>query len=346
MYVCVYSSAFRHTRFACLCVRIQLHFDTLVSLVCVFSVYYMGIPVIDYTQLDSSCDQVMEACETWGFFILTNVFPPENFVAGIDMCAQLFTVSSFEKAACKSGGRKLRGYFSVGDENVEGLIDHYGSYNEGGADHKEGWEFGRPGSNLGSSRACRLFSGVDNSWPSSFPKFQQFATQYYKEILGVGTRVLTLIEKVSSIPILAACDNPTTTLRFLHYWPPPANMPESVGIGAHRDYGLITLLMVDDCGGLEILDEDGKWMKVPVISNSIIVNIGDMLMLWTNGRFKSNIHRVIHRGTKHRYSIPFFLEPNMQTVIKTQTGESFGTCEEILTSFYIKSGLLKPEMLV
>jgi isopenicillin N synthase-like dioxygenase len=59
----------------------------------------------------------------------------------------------------------------------------------------------------------------------------------------------------------------------------------------------------------------GDWLDVPYIPNSFAVNSGDMMAGWTNGRFKSTPHRAVPPGGRHRYAIPFFLGPHLDTVI-------------------------------
>ena len=79
---------------------------------------------------------------------------------------------------------------------------------------------------------------------------------------------------------------------------------------------MITLLATDDTPGLQILTKDGTWMDVPPKENAFIVNIGDMLERWSNGLYKSTVHRVLTSGEKERYSMPFFFEPSFDTVVE------------------------------
>jgi isopenicillin N synthase-like dioxygenase len=78
--------------------------------------------------------------------------------------------------------------------------------------------------------------------------------------------------------------------------------------------GAITLLMQDDSGGLEVLNDATKeWVPVEPNPDAYVVNIGDMLSLWTKNIYKSNTHRVINKSTKDRYSVPFFFDGNTDT---------------------------------
>jgi isopenicillin N synthase-like dioxygenase len=64
-------------------------------------------------------------------------------------------------------------------------------------------------------------------------------------------------------------------------------------------------------GGLEVLNEAAnEWVPVPPNPDAYVVNIGDMLSMWTKNAYKSAVHRVINKGNKDRYSVPFFVDGN------------------------------------
>ena len=79
---------------------------------------------------------------------------------------------------------------------------------------------------------------------------------------------------------------------------------------------MLTLLLTDENPGLQIFTNDGKWIDAPYKKGALIVNVGDMLERWTNGLFKSTVHRVLSSGKSERYSIPFFYDPNFDTEVK------------------------------
>jgi isopenicillin N synthase-like dioxygenase len=83
------------------------------------------------------------------------------------------------------------------------------------------------------------------------------------------------------------------------------------------DYGCVTLLLADSTtGALQVKAKDGTWITANPIDGAFVVNIGDMMERWTNGLWKSTLHRVIHKGSNYRVSVPFFFEPNFEAVIK------------------------------
>jgi isopenicillin N synthase-like dioxygenase len=112
----------------------------------------------------------------------------------------------------------------------------------------------------------------------------------------------------------------------LLYYPPPKNTAslsrvspaeDQIGLGAHSDYECFTLLLTSSTPGLEVLKPSGRWYIADHKPGALIVNVGDFLMRWTNGLYKSTVHRVVNRSTDVRYSVPFFFSVNYDTVIET-----------------------------
>jgi isopenicillin N synthase-like dioxygenase len=107
------------------------------------------------------------------------------------------------------------------------------------------------------------------------------------------------------------------SLRLLHY-PPQRPDEEGVHLGAraHTDTNAFTILAQDDNGGLEIKNRDGEWVAVPPLPGTFVVNVGEVLKVWTDAVFSSTLHRVINRSGRERYSIPFFMYPSYDAVIQ------------------------------
>jgi isopenicillin N synthase-like dioxygenase len=86
----------------------------------------------------------------------------------------------------------------------------------------------------------------------------------------------------------------------------PATKEDSTGTRAHQDVGCITFVLQDGVGGLEVLRPDGGWAPVEPVEGSIVVNIGDVVQVLSNDKFRSVMHRVVRKPTAHRYSLIFF----------------------------------------
>lgn len=120
--------------------------------------------------------------------------------------------------------------------------------------------------------------------------------------------------------------HPGGIARLLYYPAPKTPQPtptpssseeEQIGLGAHSDYECFTLLLSSSTPGLEILKPSGKWHRASYIPEAFIVNVADFLMRWTNGVYKSTIHRVVNRSNEVRYSVPFFFSINYEEVVET-----------------------------
>jgi isopenicillin N synthase-like dioxygenase len=116
--------------------------------------------------------------------------------------------------------------------------------------------------------------------------------------------------------------HPGGIARLLYYPPPRRAQPqppnkEQIGLGAHSDYECFTLLLTSSTPGLEILKPSGNWHIAAYEPDAFIVNVADFLMRWTNGLYKSTVHRVVNRSTEARYSVPFFFSVNYDTVVET-----------------------------
>ncbi len=102
--------------------------------------------------------------------------------------------------------------------------------------------------------------------------------------------------------------DPLSLFRMFHYPAPSAAQDQSWGVGEHTDYGLLTVLKQDSCGGLEV-KTPGGWVEAPPIPGTFVCNLGDMLDRMTGGRYRSTPHRVRNVSGRSRYSWPFFFDP-------------------------------------
>lgn len=172
-----------------------------------------------------------------------------------------------------------------------------------------------------------------NIWPSTdlIPEeaFQKPAEEYFAKMFALSLKVMEVI--ALGMPygpkvFEEFCSNDAVaSIRLLHYPPDKSNDERQLGAGAHTDFGAITLLLQDGIGGLQVWNyTDGVWVDVVPNPDAFVVNVGDMLQMWTSGRYKSSLHRVINRGGKDRYSVPFFFDGNVDCVLKPLDGSDMG----------------------
>ncbi|KAG9842165.1 Clavaminate synthase-like protein, partial [Aureobasidium melanogenum] len=151
--------------------------------------------------------------------------------------------------------------------------------------------------------------------------FRTTSMEYYNEMHALARDVLTVIAQTLDLKddyFNEFTTGAVATLRYLHYPPQPADSDEKLarGIGAHTDFGSVTLLMQGDVDGLQVYDkEHNEWLDVVPVKGAYVVNLGNMFMRWANDRYISNLHRVINKSGKERYSVPFFYSGNPDYVI-------------------------------
>jgi isopenicillin N synthase-like dioxygenase len=278
------------------------------------------IPVIDVGPLLGSDEgqiatvaaRIGEVCRSIGFFYVTNHGIPDDVIAAmIEQSKRFFDLplaikSKYDIDICQ----RHRGYVPVGGLAADPTAE---------ADLQEGYEVSLelPESDP-DYRAGNIMYGP-NLWPTELPGFREEVYAYYEAVLALGRRVLGAFEIALGLPrgyFDDKTDKPMGQLRLIHY--PPQQGPiceRRVGIGAHSDYECFTLLL-QTAAGLQVRNVQGDWVEAPPLPGTLVVNIGDMMMRWTNGQFVSTGHRVINTSGGSRYSFPFFFGANFETVVR------------------------------
>jgi isopenicillin N synthase-like dioxygenase len=157
-------------------------------------------------------------------------------------------------------------------------------------------------------------------WPSAMPDLKPRMMAYYDKVNVLGYELLKLFELALGLradELKAFFKKDMNSLRLLHY-PPQKPDEDGVHLGAraHTDTNAFTILAQDSNGGLEIRNRDNEWVAVPPIAGTLVVNVGEVLKVWSDGIFSSTLHRVINRSGRRRYSIPFFMYPSYDALIQ------------------------------
>ena len=158
-----------------------------------------------------------------------------------------------------------------------------------------------------------------NKWPSGLPGFRESVTEYMKVMEALGWRMLPLYAIALNLPpdyFNPLFDKSDTPCRFGHYPPNLESGPNQFGAAPHTDAGFLTLLPQALEPGLEILTQSRHWIPAPVRPGEILVNGGNCLVRFTNGRFLATPHRVRGGLPRDRYSIPLFYNPNFDAVVE------------------------------
>lgn len=169
----------------------------------------------------------------------------------------------------------------------------------------------------GDPRFGRALQGP-NQWPPNVPGFRETVTAYNAALKTLARNFSHVIARALGLKPNALdryFENPTTFLRLLHYPSQPNAAADEFGSAPHTDYGFITILLQDAVGGLEVRKRGGGWMRATPIPGTFVLNVGDILSRWTNGRWQSTPHRVQNRTRLDRYSVPFFFDPDMAETI-------------------------------
>lgn len=274
------------------------------------------LPIIDVSGLSASRPETRAAvgaalrgaCLDKGFFYVTGHGVPQGLIAAVLAESKAF----FDQPmARKQAIDKALSFCNRGYEPLKGQTLEPGAP----PDLKEGFYIG-PDLPLDDPRVvARRFNRGPNLWPTDLPGFRPTMQAYFAAMLDLGARLMRGIALSLDLPEdhFSVFDrDPLATLRLLHYPPQPASAaPGEKGCGAHTDFGSLTLLLQDDVGGLQVWDEaGGTWIHAPPVAGAYVVNLGDLIARWTNGRYRSTLHRVVNVSGRERYSVPFFYTGN------------------------------------
>jgi isopenicillin N synthase-like dioxygenase len=254
------------------------------------------------------------AFETTGFATIVGHGVDEDLLEKLYRSASaFFALPTDEKLACVAPEKtKGRGYLPIGVESVAATLS-----GETPPDLCEALVF-RPPSREGTGRAA-------NIWPKNPPSLEPLVRAYSDAVFGLTQTLMRMSALALDLPedhFAGAYKDPSLVLRLVNY--PDQETPPRKGqlrYGAHHDYGGLTILRQDAApGGLEIADHDGNWHDAALTPHSFVINVGDLMSRWTNGRWRSTLHRVVNpprelTGSTRRLSIVTFTGPNENTEV-------------------------------
>lgn len=273
------------------------------------------LPVIDIASLFSEDQearltvalQMGRAARDNGFFyIVGHGIPKELRHRLIEQAKQFFDLTLERKMALYIGhSRNHRGYVPQGEE----------VFAAGTKDRKEAFDLAKdlPVDDLDVLAETPMLG--PNVWPD-LPGFREDVSAYYDSAIQLGHALFRGFALALGLPenyFEAFVTKPPSQLRMIHY-PFNPDAVDEVGIGAHTDYECFTILL-STSPGLEVMNQGGKWIDAPPVEDGFVVNIGDMMEIWTNGEFVATSHRV-RKVQEERYSFPLFCLCDYHTVVK------------------------------
>ena len=282
------------------------------------SISFDKIPIIDISEIytengfEKVANKLVLTARSIGFFYIKGHGVSLDVITQAFKASKMFFELPLEKKASIKVDVNQRGWMGKGMTKLEGAKTH---------DSKEvffwGWDV--------DSTDQDVVDGVPmvfpNQWPDQVAPFLRTdILPYYNAIIELGRIVLSALSYGLGKPknfFDAAYKKPLGRGQLVYY--PPMSSKDlkehRFGAASHTDFGVLTILLQDMQGGLQVLNQNDEWIEAPPIENSFVCNIGDLLERWTNGDLKSTKHRVINLNKSARYSIPIFCDPASQTII-------------------------------
>ncbi|MHA6669792.1 isopenicillin N synthase family dioxygenase [Homoserinimonas sp. A447] len=283
----------------------------------------MRLPVLDLSRLDEGAmeadafrTELREATHEYGFFYLTGHGVPQELLDdAITTARDFFNLPVEEKMSIENlKSPHFRGYTRIGGELTLGKTDWREQIDIGPEreaipkepDTPDYWVLEGP-----------------NQWPDALPHLRDVVTRWQDQLNAVSLKLMQAwAQSLGAEPTFfdeAFKERPSTLIKIVRY--PGKDDPEpQQGVGAHKDFGVLTLLYVEDGkAGLQV-EKDGEWIDAPPLNGAFVVNIGELLEVATGGYLKATNHRVVSpKAGDDRISVPFFYAPALDEMIPTLT---------------------------
>jgi isopenicillin N synthase-like dioxygenase len=278
-----------------------------------------SVPIIDIapltggdrTHTQAAVERIRVACLDWGFFQVLGHGISNTLINQVWQQTKAFFALPLDAKETVSRTRdNSRGYYNR-------------ELTKNTRDMKEVFDFGnKPYPELSDNDPANLTRDGYNQWPhvALLADFESTMIEYYHACEIVALKLLEAIAQGLGFPpdrlVQNFVGNHTSFLR-LNYYPshdPLASTEKAaasghLGVHHHSDAGALTVLLQDEVGGLQVL-RTGKWFPVEPVVGSLVINIGDIVQVWTNDLYKAPLHRVLASKGQARYSLPFFYNPS------------------------------------
>ncbi|OBI54824.1 isopenicillin N synthase family oxygenase [Mycobacterium sp. E796] len=271
-----------------------------------------ALPVVDLRAAPGALREgLRDAAHEIGFFYLVGHDVPGELAARLLAAARrLFALPEADKdAIAMVRSPHFRGYTRLGGELTRGRVDWREQIDLG----PERPPIGGPG------KPDYLWLQGPNQWPEAVPELPGIVGEWDAALSAVARTLLRhWAASLGSPPDVfdaAFADAPATLIKIIRY---PARAASPQGVGAHRDAGVLTLLLAEPGSrGLQVRPaRGGDWVDVPPVDGAFIVNIGELLEVATGGYLRATEHRV-HLGgpAEERISVPYFFNPRLDAQI-------------------------------
>ncbi|MCX5406911.1 isopenicillin N synthase family oxygenase [Streptomyces sp. NBC_00335] len=282
-----------------------------------------SLPVLDLSQADDPAlrdsfrKELHAAARDSGFLHLTGhgVTAAET-TRILDLTRAFFALPEADRLAVSNlNSPHFRGYTRIGHELTGGASDWRDQLDVGAE---------REAREVGPDDPAYLWLEGPNQWPAALPELRDAVLAWQSRLAAVAHRLLQELLASIGAPAdffdAAFADRPHLHTKLIRY---PGSAPTGTdqGVGAHKDYGFLTLLLQDSVGGLQVV-RDGAFLDVPPLPGAFVVNLGELLEIATEGYLTATDHRVVSpAGAVERFSVPFFYNPRLDAVIETVPGD-------------------------
>ena len=271
------------------------------------------IPVVDLRgSAECYTAEISDALESIGFVAVTgHGIPAAQFETMRSLLRELFDLPDNVKTRDRITRDNYRGFVPLGfftpnrDDPNAPAPDRYEAF-------KLHWEVAH------DDPACAESPIYGpNRWVPEVSNMRSIVLDYWASCDRLAGRLLGVLERTLGLDAGALQDRftkPVTNMTLLHY-PPTDPRTDAHGIHPHKDTNVLTVLHPDPVGGLFVRTRAGEWHEAHCPDDALLLNVGDMLEIWSGGRFVSTPHKVVNATGSERYSFPWFLAPNHDEVI-------------------------------